>query len=95
MCNSSVFKQLIPSTVLSHVLEKVQQEPFSLPAVGKLNIIFCIICPLYSLIEIEDGFCGYTLNDKKEHEAGYDAYITGLCLLGMWNYLGEYFVIKN
>lgn len=35
MCNSSVFKQLIPSSVLAHVLEKIQQEPFSLPEVGE------------------------------------------------------------
>lgn len=37
---------------------------------------------------MEDGFEGYTLDDEKEHEAGYDAYVTGLCLLGMWSYLG-------
>ncbi|XP_063915783.1 poly(A)-specific ribonuclease PARN-like isoform X2 [Zophobas morio] len=39
-------------------------------------------------VEIEDAGQGYRVEDLKEHEAGYDAYITGLCFLSMWNYLG-------
>ena len=38
-------------------------------------------------IEIEDDKEGYTLASCKEHEAGYDAYITGVSFLAMWNYL--------
>ncbi|KAJ8986166.1 hypothetical protein NQ317_005640 [Molorchus minor] len=38
--------------------------------------------------EIEEGFKGYSINDQKEHEAGYDAFITGLSFLAMWKYLG-------
>ncbi|XP_032520459.2 poly(A)-specific ribonuclease PARN-like isoform X2 [Danaus plexippus] len=30
---------------------------------------------------------GYTLADDKQHEAGYDAYITGVCFLAMINHL--------
>lgn len=41
-------------------------------------------------IEIDDGAEGYCLSEPKEHEAGYDAYITGLSFLGMWKYLGKY-----
>lgn len=40
-------------------------------------------------IVIEDGCCGYSLDDKKEHEAAFDAFITGVSLLAMWNYLGK------
>ncbi|CAG9865268.1 unnamed protein product [Phyllotreta striolata] len=39
-------------------------------------------------IVIEDPSKGYTVEDIKEHEAGYDAFITGLCFLGMWKHLG-------
>ncbi|RZB38999.1 poly(A)-specific ribonuclease PARN [Asbolus verrucosus] len=40
-------------------------------------------------IAIEDEGQGYSVEDKKEHEAGYDAYITGVCFLSMWSYLGK------
>lgn len=42
-----------------------------------------------SISEIEKGGQGYCAEDVKEHEAGYDAYITGLCFVSMWNYLGN------
>ncbi|KAK5641654.1 hypothetical protein RI129_010201 [Pyrocoelia pectoralis] len=38
-------------------------------------------------IEIEENAEGYNLEHSKQHEAGYDAYITGLSFLAMWNYL--------
>lgn len=37
----------------------------------------------------EDKF-GYTLNEEKQHEAAYDAYMTGLCFLAMSNQLGMF-----
>ncbi|XP_066249816.1 poly(A)-specific ribonuclease PARN-like [Euwallacea similis] len=39
--------------------------------------------------EQEEGGQGYVLNDNKEHEAGYDSFITGLCFLSMWKYIGS------
>lgn len=39
-------------------------------------------------IVIEEPSKGYTTDCSKEHEAGYDAFITGLCFLGMWKHLG-------
>ncbi|XP_056647832.1 poly(A)-specific ribonuclease PARN-like [Diorhabda sublineata] len=39
-------------------------------------------------VVVEEPGRGYDVNDNKEHEAGYDAYITGLCFLGMWKHLG-------
>eukprot|EP00095_Tigriopus_kingsejongensis_P008480 snap_masked-scaffold18_size714446-processed-gene-4.9 protein:Tk08480 transcript:snap_masked-scaffold18_size714446-processed-gene-4.9-mRNA-1 annotation:"hypothetical protein SINV_07959" len=32
---------------------------------------------------------GYSLSTDKYHEAGYDAYVTGLCFIGMANHLGH------
>ncbi|XP_022911261.2 poly(A)-specific ribonuclease PARN-like [Onthophagus taurus] len=32
---------------------------------------------------------GYSLEDKREHEAGYDAFITGVAFLAMWRHLGS------
>lgn len=57
-----------------------------------LHFLFCY---RRCFLEIEEGFSGYSLDNEKEHEAGYDAYITGLCLLGMWNYLGVHSSYNN
>ncbi|KRT82328.1 hypothetical protein AMK59_3833 [Oryctes borbonicus] len=40
-------------------------------------------------IEVEGSGSGYNLNQRKEHDAGYDAYITGVCFVTMWKYLGQ------
>ena len=34
--------------------------------------------------------CGYALKDVKEHEAGYDAYMTGVCFLALYDHLSMY-----
>lgn len=39
-------------------------------------------------IEVEENSLSYNINDAKEHEAGYDSFITGVALLGLWKYLG-------
>ncbi|GFU04758.1 poly(A)-specific ribonuclease PARN [Nephila pilipes] len=39
-------------------------------------------------IEIEEGFKGYNLNSEKYHEAGYDAFLAGLCYIAMTQKLG-------
>ncbi|XP_060523091.1 poly(A)-specific ribonuclease PARN-like [Cylas formicarius] len=38
--------------------------------------------------EVESGKVGYSTDNPKEHEAGYDSFITGLCFLAMWQHLG-------
>lgn len=43
----------------------------------------------YIFLEIEEGGQGYSIIDAKEHEAGYDSFITGLSFLAMWKYLGK------
>lgn len=40
-------------------------------------------------VESENGY-GYSLNQAKYHEAGYDAFVTGMCLLGLCQQLGKY-----
>lgn len=47
------------------------------------------------MLEIEKNREGYNLTDVKEHEAGYDAYITGMVFLAMWKYLGNQSEDKN
>nr|XP_023028571.1 poly(A)-specific ribonuclease PARN-like [Leptinotarsa decemlineata] len=71
MSSSAPFDDLISSSVLNQVLDRVSEEPFQIPD-----------------IVIEDGGQGYKVSDKKEHEAGYDAFITGVSFLSMWKYLG-------
>ncbi|XP_036053827.1 poly(A)-specific ribonuclease PARN isoform X3 [Onychomys torridus] len=40
-------------------------------------------------VESAEGFPSYDTASEQLHEAGYDAYITGLCFLSMANYLGS------
>jgi hypothetical protein len=41
-----------------------------------------------SSLESAEGFPSYDTASEQLHEAGYDAYITGLCFISMANYLG-------
>lgn len=77
LSQSSQFKDLIPSSVLSHMLETVSKEPFTMPEV----------------IPVADR--SYSTSDETYHEAGYDAYVTGLCFIAMSNYIGKdlYFIL--
>ncbi|KAK2169445.1 hypothetical protein LSH36_10g14010 [Paralvinella palmiformis] len=45
--------------------------------------------PPFSIPEIEQSeqFPSYSTKDERQHEAGYDAYMTGLCFLAMAQYL--------
>lgn len=40
-------------------------------------------------IVIDENSQGYELNDQKEHEAGYDAFITGVCFIAMMRHLDD------
>ena len=42
-------------------------------------------------VSTNDNEQGYTLTEKKFHEAAYDAYMTGLAFLGISNSLGKFF----
>ncbi|XP_069023364.1 poly(A)-specific ribonuclease PARN isoform X3 [Embiotoca jacksoni] len=41
-------------------------------------------------VETAEGFPSYDTAQEQLHEAGYDAYITGLCFISMSNYLGSF-----
>uniref|UniRef100_A0A7N5JTI3 Poly(A)-specific ribonuclease PARN n=1 Tax=Ailuropoda melanoleuca TaxID=9646 RepID=A0A7N5JTI3_AILME len=41
-------------------------------------------------VESAEGFPSYDTATEQLHEAGYDAYITGLCFISMANYLGSF-----
>uniref|UniRef100_A0A8C6T8N4 Poly(A)-specific ribonuclease PARN n=1 Tax=Neogobius melanostomus TaxID=47308 RepID=A0A8C6T8N4_9GOBI len=41
-------------------------------------------------VETAEGFPSYNTAQEQLHEAGYDAYITGLCFISMANYLGSF-----
>ncbi len=43
---------------------------------------------LFGIIAPAANFPSCSLDTKKNHEAGYDAYLTGLCFITMANYLG-------
>jgi hypothetical protein len=51
-------------------------------------MIFCHVSWLLFAGCEEDGH-GYSTLSEKYHEAGYDAYITGLCFITMASHLGN------
>ncbi|XP_066593445.1 poly(A)-specific ribonuclease PARN-like isoform X2 [Prorops nasuta] len=71
MCESKQFKDLISSSNLYIMQERMSKKPFSIPE-----------------IEAVEGR-SYDISEEKTHEAGYDAFITGICFIAMINYLGS------
>uniref|UniRef100_A0A673W0B8 Poly(A)-specific ribonuclease (deadenylation nuclease) n=1 Tax=Salmo trutta TaxID=8032 RepID=A0A673W0B8_SALTR len=56
-----------------------------------LNRIFILTFPFKSpKVVTAEGFPSYDTAQEQLHEAGYDAYITGLCFISMANYLGTF-----
>ncbi|OBS74666.1 hypothetical protein A6R68_14788 [Neotoma lepida] len=45
-------------------------------------------------VESAEGFPSYDTASEQLHEAGYDAYITGLCFLSMANYLALFLAVR-
>lgn len=94
MASQFPFKEHINSTVLGHLFETISHEPFCIPKIGiikqfKKLYVCTVIMYLFLEIDIENGDCGYALKDDKQHEAGYDAFITGVCFLTMLQHLGQ------
>lgn len=54
--------------------------------VDTLSFFFLVIL---FLSETAEGFPSYDTAQEQLHEAGYDAYITGLCFISMANHLGK------
>ncbi|KAL5018097.1 hypothetical protein ScPMuIL_003819 [Solemya velum] len=41
-------------------------------------------------VDISEGYTKYSVNSDQHHEAGFDAFITGMCFASMANYLGSF-----
>lgn len=50
---------------------------------------------LVVFVEPAENFAAYSLESDKAHEAGYDAFLTGLCFISMCNFLGNVEKNKN
>ncbi|XP_046660583.1 LOW QUALITY PROTEIN: poly(A)-specific ribonuclease PARN-like [Homalodisca vitripennis] len=77
MCSIAPLNEAVPSSVLSHLLATVSQQPFQ-------------------LLEVEpEGEHAYTTLEEKEHEAGFDAYITGTIAIALSNHLAKSKKVKS
>ncbi|XP_044015716.1 poly(A)-specific ribonuclease PARN-like isoform X1 [Aphidius gifuensis] len=69
IAQSSMLKDYIPSSVLSHVFETLSKKPFTMPDV----------------IPIKNR----SYDSAAYHEAGYDAFVTGMSFIAMTNFLSK------
>uniref|UniRef100_A0A672Z553 Poly(A)-specific ribonuclease PARN n=1 Tax=Sphaeramia orbicularis TaxID=375764 RepID=A0A672Z553_9TELE len=76
-----VFQELITNTSLAELEKQLKETPFKSPRVGEYTVISR---------KTAEGFPSYDTAQEQLHEAGYDAYITGLCFISMANYLGSF-----
>ncbi|KAG5319117.1 PARN ribonuclease, partial [Acromyrmex heyeri] len=76
---------------LSNLLKKIV-ESVKLVGSSNLNLLIDIVSkPPFFIPDIENvEGRSYSMSTEKYHEAGYDAYITGLCFIALSNYLGQY-----
>ncbi|XP_018310858.1 poly(A)-specific ribonuclease PARN isoform X2 [Mycetomoellerius zeteki] len=80
---------LFPSLLDTKVICQSQQFK-ELVSSSNLNLLIDIMSkPPFSIPDVEpvEGR-SYSVSREKSHEAGYDAYITGLCFIALSNYLG-------
>uniref|UniRef100_A0AAY4B700 Poly(A)-specific ribonuclease RNA-binding domain-containing protein n=1 Tax=Denticeps clupeoides TaxID=299321 RepID=A0AAY4B700_9TELE len=75
-----VFPRLLDTKLMASThpfkVHNLRRTPSNLPE---------LVRPYFS-----DGFQSYNTATEQLHEAGYDAYITGLCFISMANYLGSF-----
>lgn len=59
---------------------------------GYLELLWWSVYKWFFFLSSEsaEGFPSYDTAAEQLHEAGYDAYITGLCFISMANFLGIY-----
>lgn len=73
ICHSQELRESVVSSNLSQLFETLGREPFRLPAMGPE-----VPGRTYQASAVE-----------KSHEAGYDAFLTGVCFLALLDYLGS------
>ncbi|XP_023224313.1 poly(A)-specific ribonuclease PARN-like isoform X2 [Centruroides sculpturatus] len=81
------FPQILDTKVLAnseHLKDSINNSTLS-------NLLNILLKDPFKLPEIEAaaGFEKYNLSDQLLHEAGYDAFITGVCLIGMCQHLSS------
>ncbi|XP_023316905.1 poly(A)-specific ribonuclease PARN-like isoform X1 [Trichogramma pretiosum] len=84
----SLVHGLFPKLIDTKIISQSAQFNQSVPSI--LNQLFeALQCSPYSLPTTEDiEDRSYSLKEDKSHEAGYDAYMTGLCFIALSNRLG-------
>lgn len=96
-------QEQITNTSLAELEKQLKEKPFKSPQVGeslaRRASLRALVQPRphYAPLppfpppptETAEGFPSYDTAQEQLHEAGYDAYITGLCFISMANYLGK------
>lgn len=92
-----VRQEIIHNTSLGELHKRLIEKPFKSPQTGTgahntlqlwLSKTHNHLTMLCVCVECPDNFQSYDTSSEQLHEAGYDAYITGLCFISMANYLG-------
>ncbi|XP_072749603.1 poly(A)-specific ribonuclease PARN isoform X2 [Anoplolepis gracilipes] len=92
----TLIHNLFPSLLDTKVICQSQQFKEHIIS-SNLNVLLDIVSKSpFSIPDVEpvEG-CSYSLSTEKSHEAGYDAYITGLCFIALSNYLGTLQKFEN
>ncbi|XP_019761107.1 poly(A)-specific ribonuclease PARN isoform X1 [Dendroctonus ponderosae] len=86
-----VVKSLFPAVYDTKFIGSSQHFKSIIPSTVLGQLVHTVTTHPFNLppCEIEQGGQGYDINDSKEHEAGYDSFITGLSFLAMWKHLGD------
>ncbi|CAH0564741.1 unnamed protein product [Brassicogethes aeneus] len=84
---SAIFPMIVDTKYMSSS-EKIKDL---IPSTVLKNVLDTVSATPFEMPahEIEEGAESYQINDYKEHEAGYDAFITALSFASMWKYLGK------
>lgn len=92
----NLIHNLFPSLLDTKVICQSQQFKEHVTS-SNLNLLLDIMSKSpFSIPDVEpvEGY-SYSVSTEKSHEAGYDAYITGLCFIALSNYLGTLQKSKN
>lgn len=86
-----ILKCTFPQILDTKVLASSEYLKDYINNTGLNNLLNIILKEPFKLPEIEagSGFEKYNLTDRLLHEAGYDAFVTGICLIGMCKFLGS------
>lgn len=86
----SVLTAVFPCLVDTKVMASTQPFRDQIISTGLAQLVESLTIHPFSMPSVvgEGEGTKYTVGDNKYHEAGYDAYLTGMCFASMVNYLG-------